>query len=379
MRPGHPWVHGRQILAVDESARPGDIVTVVTSEFKPVGRGYYNPRSDIAVRLLAFGDETIDESFIRDRIARAVKKREALLSKTNAYRAVYSEADGLPGLIADVYGDTVVFQVLTLGMERFKEAAVAGLRDAVSPVYIYERSESAFRKVEGLKDEARWWGGKGKGEVEIFEGKARFLVDIEKGHKTGFYLDQRRSRTALEGIAKGKKVLDLFCYTGGFSAHAALSGATAVTGVDIKQEWLDLARKNAALNGLAARAGFVKADVFDFLRNSYNSGERFDIIVVDPPSFAKAKGQIAGATKGYKELNYVAMKSLNDGGTLCTFSCSHHVPNELFSDVIKRAARDAKKEITVLKRCHQDIDHPIVRAIPETEYLKGYFLRVRSI
>ena len=379
LRPGHPWIYKSQIRKFDGSIKPGGIVKVISAEGKFIGRGYFNPASEISARLLTFKDETVDDKFLLDKIALAAEKRKGLAAATNAYRAVFSEADGLPGLIADIYADTAVFQVLTLGMERVKSVIIDGIKQSLRPKYIYERSESAFRKVEGIKDEVRWWGDKGKGEVEIFEGKARFLVDIENGHKTGFYLDQRRSRMALAGIAKGKKVLDLFCYTGGFSVHAALSGAMSVTGVDIKQEWLDLARKNAALNGITAGVDFVKADVFDFLRNSYNSGERFDIIVVDPPSFAKTKSQVAGAMKGYKELNYVAMKSLNDSGVLCTFSCSHHVPNELFSDVIKRAARDAKKETVVLKRCHQDIDHPIMRAIPETEYLKGYFLKVRSL
>lgn len=379
LRPGHPWIYKSQIRKFDGSIRPGDIVKVISAEGKFIGRGYLNPASEISARLLTFKDEAVDDEFFSDKITLATEKRKGLAGVTNAYRAVFSESDGLPGLIVDVYADTAVFQVLTLGMEKVKSVIVEGIRQSLRPKYIYEKSESAFRKVEGLKDAVRWWGEKGKGEVGIFEGKARFLVDVEKGHKTGFYLDQRRSRMAIGALATGKKVLDLFCYTGGFSMHAALGGASSVIGVDIKEEWLDLARKNAALNNAAGRADFVKADVFDFLRNSYNSGERFDIIVVDPPSFAKAKGQVAGAMKGYKELNYTAMKSLNDGGTLCTFSCSHHVPNEMFSNVIKRAARDARKAITVLKRCHQDVDHPIVRSIPETEYLKGYFLKVEPV
>jgi 23S rRNA (cytosine1962-C5)-methyltransferase len=233
--------------------------------------------------------------------------------------------------------------------------------------------------MEGLEDVKRWWGDKGRARIEIFEGKARFLVDVENGHKTGFYLDQRKSRLALAQFAKGKSVLDLFCYTGAFGISAAVSGASRVHGIDIKKEWLSLARENAAFNGVSEKASFAAGDAFEVLREIYDSDERFDIIVVDPPSFAKDRASVKRASKGYKDINMTAMKALNDNGILATFSCSHNMPNELFFAVVKRAAQDAKKTMTILKRCHQAEDHPIAKAIPETEYLKGYFLRIESL
>jgi 23S rRNA (cytosine1962-C5)-methyltransferase len=375
-RPGHPWIYKKHLLRVDPSIKPGTVVGVVASDGGFIGTGYYNSHSDISIRILTFGQEAIDKAFFMTRIAEAAAKRSSLLAKTNAYRAVFSEADGLPGLIIDMYGGTAVFQVLTLGMERFKEAVVECIDEVLKPGHIYERSDSLYRKQEGLGERRGWWGEEGSGCIEITEGKAVFLVDIVTGHKTGFYLDQRNSRFAIEGISKGKDVLDLFCYTGGFSVHAALGGARSVTGVDIKEDWLVLARRNMELSGLSGQAEFIKADSFDYLKNIHTSGRTFDIIIVDPPSFVKTKHSVANAARGYEELNVTAMRCLRPGGVLATFSCSHNMPNQLFADILKKAAVKAGKKIAILKRCHQAEDHPIVKAIPETEYLKGYFLKV---
>lgn len=378
-RPGHPWIYKKHILKVDPSIKPGTIVSVVASDGGFIGTGYYNSHSDISVRILTFGRETIDKAFFKARIADAAAKRSGLLAKTNAYRAVFSEADGLPGLIVDVYNATVVFQVLTLGIERFKEVIIECIDEVFTPEFIYERSDSLYRKQEGLGERLGWWGEEGSGSIEITEGKAVFLVDILAGHKTGFYLDQRNARLAIENISKNKDVLDLFCYTGGFSVHAALAGAKSVTGVDIKEDWLALARKNLESSGKAGAAGqaeFVKSDVFNYLKNIHTSGRMFDIIIVDPPSFVKTKHSIANAARGYEQLNLKAMRCLRPGGVLATFSCSHNMPNALFSDILKSCAQKAGKKMTILKRCHQSEDHPIVRAIPETEYLKGYFFKL---
>jgi 23S rRNA (cytosine1962-C5)-methyltransferase len=378
LKPDHPWIYKGQILKTASSIKPGDIVRVVNSEDKFIGKGYYNPKSEISVRLLAFDDEPIDGNFFDNKIKAAAKKREHLLTKTNAYRAVFSEADSLPGLIVDIYNDTAVFQALTLGMEKFKTIIIESIKDVLNPRYIYEKSDAPHRKLEGLKEIKAWHGDKGDSIIEIFEGKAHFYVDIENGHKTGFYLDQRKSRLAMDSISKGKKVLDLFCYTGGFSVHAALSGASQVRGVDIKREWLELARKNALLNGVSKGMDFIEGDTFSILRNIYNSGETFNIIIIDPPSFVKSRHSLKSGSKGYKELNLIAMKTLNEGGILATFSCSHNMPGEAFSDILKSSARDARKTLKILKRCRQAEDHPISRSIPETEYLKGYFFRVNS-
>jgi len=378
IKPHHPWIYASQILKPSKGVKPGDIVSVMDPSGRTIGRGYYNPASEITVRLLTFHDEEINGEFLARRVKEAVEKRQSLLKSTDGWRAVYSEADNLPGLIVDVYADTAVFQILTLGMEKMKPAVVEAIRREIRPKYIYEKSDSSFRKMEGLSPAKGWLGNKVSSPVEIHEGGTKFLVDIENGHKTGFYLDQRRSRMALGAFAKGKSVLDLFCYTGGFAVTAAAAGASRVRGIDIKEAWLSLGRRNAELNGVSARTTFAAGDAFEVLREIYASGERFDIIIVDPPSFARAKDSVERAEKGYKDINLVAMKTLREGGILATFSCSHNMPNELFADILKRAGRDAHKTFSILKRCHQAEDHPIVRAVPETEYLKGYFFKVNN-
>ena len=374
--PGHPWIFRRQILKLTSNVQPGDIVTVISNEDKFVGRGYFNPASEIAIRLLTFKDEPVNEAFLARRINDAIEKRAYLKDLTNARRLIFSEADGLPGLIADLYGNTLVFQVFTLGMDNMKGLVLKLIKEAVSPEFVYERSDSPFRRIEKLKSIKQWIGPAGNADVEISEGGAKFIVGIANGHKTGFYLDQRRSRFGLRDISQGKRVLDLFCYTGGFSINAALGGAGSVLGVDIKKDWLELARRNALLNGVSDKIEFQTGDAFKMLEGLNSSGEKFDIIVVDPPSFLRSKKDLVMATRGYKERNTLAFKALAEKGVLCTFSCSHNMPNDIFAGIIKDSAKVAGKTFTILKRCHQDKDHPIAKEIPETEYLKGYFLNV---
>ena len=377
--PRHPWIYRYQIARIDHnSINGGDTVTILGQKGEFIGRGYYNPKCNIAARILTFKDEPIDKKFFDKAVRDAAGKRKNLLSSTNAYRVISSEADSLPGIIADIYDDTLVFQILTLGMEKMKDIFVQSLKDVISPKYIYEKSDSVFRKIEGMENVRRWWTDKREGPIEIFENKAKFIVDVEEGHKTGSYLDQRKSRLALANFAKGRKVLDLFCYTGGFSISAAINGASSVRGVDIKEDWLEMARKNATLNGVSERTEFVKGNAFTILRNIYDSGEKFDMIIVDPPSFLHTREEMAGASRGYKELNLTAMKVLSEDGILATFSCSYNMPNEVFFEILKNAARDAKKRFEILKRCHQAEDHPILKGVPETNYLKGYFLRVEN-
>lgn len=376
-KPRHPWIYRRQLLKnIDSSIKAGDVVAVLNSDGIFLGRGYYNPSSNIAARILSFDDKKIDKGFFVERIKNSLRKREPLLSKTNAYRAVFSESDGLPGLFVDVYGETAVFQIFTLGMERFKDMVASSIKEVLGPRYLYEKSVSAFRKIEGMKDLKGWWGDKGDSIVEIREGTAKFLVDIENGHKTGFYLDQRNSRMAMSSISKGKSVLDLCCYTGGFSVSAAIYGAKSVTAVDIKEDWLTLARTNAELNNVDEKMEFTKADVFSFLDRVHESGQKFDIIIIDPPSFAKSRYSIRSALKGYMELNVKAMNALPESGVLATFSCSHNITGELFSGMLKEAARVTGRKIAILKRCRQAPDHPVLESIPETQYLKGYLLKV---
>jgi 23S rRNA (cytosine1962-C5)-methyltransferase len=269
-----------------------------------------------------------------------------------------------------------VIQVFTLGMDNLKGMILQILLDAVKAKFVYERSDSPFRRMEKLKPVKQWIGAAGKDEVQIREGAAKFAVDIVKGHKTGFYLDQRRSRLALKEIAKDRSVLDLFCYTGGFSVNAALGGAAGVLSVDTKKDWLELASRNACSNGMQDKIEFRHGDAFKVMQELCGSGRKFGIIVVDPPSFLKSKKDIVMASRGYKELNTMALKALSPDGILCTFSCSHNMPNDIFSGILKDSAKAAGRSFTILKRCHQDKDHPILKDVPETEYLKGYFLKV---
>ncbi|MBP7055592.1 MAG: class I SAM-dependent rRNA methyltransferase [Candidatus Omnitrophica bacterium] len=376
-KPGHPWIFRNQLLKdIDPSIKPGDIISVVDRDNKFIGRGYYNSHSEITIRLLTFKDEPVDEGFFISRLRDAFEKRKPILEYTDAFRVVFSEADGLPGLIVDMYKNTAVFQLLTFGMEKLEPYITSSIAFVLKPAFIYEKSVSPYREIEGLRDVKKWRGEAGENIIEIREGRSRFLVDIERGHKTGFYLDQRRSRMALENICKGKRVLDLFSYTGGFSVSAAVSGASDVTGVDIKREWLELAERNTALNSVADKVNFIEGDAFAVLKDICERGEKFDIVILDPPSFLKSRESIKTAAKGYEELNLMAMKALNPGGVLATFSCSHNMPNELFNSILKKAATQAKREIGIIKRCHQAEDHPIIRTIPETEYLKGYFLKI---
>jgi 23S rRNA (cytosine1962-C5)-methyltransferase len=339
LRQGHPWIFRGQILKLTSSVRPGDIATIISNEGKFIGRGYFNPSSEIAIRLLTHKDEHVDEAFLARRVKDAVAKREYLDNITNAKRLIFSEADYLPGLIADLYGNTLVFQVFTLGMDSLKGRILQIVKDIIKPEFVFERSDSPFRRIEKLKPVEQWIGAAGNKDVDIQEGGAKFIVDIEKGHKTGFYLDQRRSRLALRELSKGKRVLDLFCYTGGFSVNAAIGGAEKVLSVDIKKDWLELARRNADLNGVSGKIEFKSGDAFKVAEDVLASGEKFDIVVVDPPSFLRSKKDLVMASKGYKEINTLAFKVLKENGVLCTFSCSHNMPNDIFSGILKDAAK----------------------------------------
>ncbi len=375
----HPWIYKNHIEKVDPEIKAGDIADIIAHDNKYIGTGYYNPKSVIAIRILTAKNEQIDSNFFSNRISLAFQKREPIRKISNAFRVVSSEADGLPGLIVDLYNDTVVFQITTLGMEQFKKEILSSINNIIEPAYIFEKSDVSVRKLEGLKHIVTWHGAEGKEKVDIFEGKAKFIVDIVHGHKTGFYLDQRKARMAAGDFSKGRKVLDVFCYTGGFSIHALLGNAGEALCVDLKDEWLDQVKINAGINNVSDSVACIKGSAFNILQNFIQKKEMFDMIILDPPSFLKNKHGLETALKGYLELNRLAMRILNEKGVLCTFSCSHHMRNEIFSDMLKKAAELENKTFSILKRCHQDKDHPIIAEIPETEYLKGYFLSVNSI
>ena len=379
----HPWLNKNEFITKQAALEPGGLITLVDTKSRFVARGYCNLNCPIAARLLTFKDEPINKNFFKIRIINALKRREGLIKSTNAYRLIFSEADGLAGFIADIYGDTIVFQVLTAGANQLKKIFLEALVESAEPKYIYERSDTRFAKVEGFTGFAGWHGQSGKNIIEIFERLSdelvRFKVDIINGHKTGFYLDQRKSRQALKEIInpqKQMKVLDVFSYCGGFAVWAAVFGAEKVTAIDVKQDWLELGKQNALLNKVEQKIEFIKADAFDCLKQSKKDNKRFDLIILDPPSFLRDKTALSAAIKGYRDLNSLAFSLLEKGGVLATFSCSHNMSGELFSRTINQSADLSGKKITILKRCHQDIDHPIISGIPQTEYLKGYFLKI---
>ncbi len=373
---GHPWIYRTQIESISQEG-PGQIYDVYSSNGRFLGRGYCNQKSEITVRLLTEKQEEINGDFFAGRLKAARELREKYVKDANAYRIVFSESDGLPGLIVDRYSEHIVFQVLTLGMEAQKELLVDCLRDVLKPAFLYEKSDAQSRRLEGLGEVTKWWGKEGERELEIREGDSRFLVDIVEGHKTGFYLDQRDSRAAIKDFAQGTRVLDCFSYTGGFSIAASRCGARKVLGIDIQESQIALAKRNAELNGLSGDSvQFRAANVFEKLKELDRSKEKFDIVILDPPSFVKNKGGLEGALSGYKEINLRAMKILERGGILMTFSCSGHMDEELFLQVILDAAFDTKRGLKVLRRCGQSIDHPIDPFIPQTSYLKGFVFEV---
>ncbi len=334
-----------------------------------LGRGFINRKSTLTVRLLTTRPEEIDPAFFRKRLLDAMAYRAKVVDGTSAFRVVYGEADLLPGLIVDRYGDVVVLQTLALGMDVRKAELVELIDELMHPAAVFERNDPGVRRLEGLDARTGWLRGSSPAEVEIREGRARFLVDIARGQKTGFFLDQRENRLAIERIVNDAAVFDAFCYTGGFAVHAALAAARQVTAVDISQDAVSLARQNAERNGVAARCTFFAANVFDELRRQVGSGARYDVVILDPPAFAKTRDALPRALGGYKEINLRAMKLLRPGGFLVSCSCSYHMDETLLTEVIASAARDTRRTVRLVERRGQANDHPVHPAMPETRYL----------
>jgi 23S rRNA (cytosine1962-C5)-methyltransferase len=373
----HPWLFSGAIAQAD--AEPGDVVSVRDSRGSHLAWGYYNPRSQIQVRVLRWGDAPPDEAWWQAQLRRAVGFRAPLLAdgRTTAARLVNAESDGLPGLVVDQYGEWLVLQALTLGIDRQKSQLAEMLLEATGAKGVWERSDDSVRGLEGLDEEAGLLAGAAPPEeVVLLENGVRFRVDFARGHKTGFYLDQRDNRALVGGHSAGKEVLNCFAYTGGFSIYARLSGAKHVTSVDTSQPSLEVAVENYALNGLDAEQDeFIVADVFDLLRDYREEGRAFDLIVLDPPKFAYSKGQVEAACRGYKDINLNAFHLLRPGGLLFTFSCSGLVSPDLFQKVIFGAALDAGVEAQILQPLWQSADHPVRLSFPEGAYLKGLVCR----
>ena len=372
----HPWVFSGAIADVQGTPAPGATVDVTNFGGTWLARGAYSPHSQIRVRLWTWDEgEAIDGAFLAARLERAVARREGLdrEGRTNAYREVHAESDGLPGLIVDRYGGFRVVQLLSAGAERWREAVVDALAASGEVEGIYERSDVSVRELEGLGQRTGvMWGGEPPARLEIEERGVAYQVDVRTGQKTGFYLDQRENRARLRQGLAGKAVLNAFAYTGGFTVSAILGGAASVLSLDSSAEALELAKANVGLNGLSGDAcAWLVGDAFAELRKLRDRAESFDVVILDPPRFAATAAQAERAARGYKDINLLAFKLLRPEGRLYTFSCSGGVSAELFEKIVAGAAGDAGVEAVILEWLGQPADHPVSLSFPEGRYLKG--------
>lgn len=382
IRNGHPWIFGTQILKEEGEYAPGDIVQLFDKRRRPLGQGYINPASMIRIRLLTpHVEERINKAFMTDRINAAWRYR-LRLGHVASCRVVFGEADGLPGLVVDKFQDietnkTVLsIQFLTLGMERWRDVVLEALNTTIKPDGIYLRNDVLVREKEGLEQYKGFLDKPFKTDLVINENGLKFSVDIAGGQKTGHFLDQVTNHAAMQRISAGNRVLDCFTHTGGFGLHAAKYGAKEVYAIDISEDAIAHATHNAELNKLK-NITFGKANVFDYLTEASSKGEQWDVIVLDPPAFAKSRSAIDNAYRGYKEINLRAMKCIPNGGFLVTCSCSQHMGPELFRKMIFEAGLDAGRRLREVYYGTQPTDHPILWGVPETHYLKCYVLEVR--
>jgi 23S rRNA (cytosine1962-C5)-methyltransferase len=387
VRNRHPWIFSGAIHRIEGEVQNGDLVRVVDGHGEYLATGYLNRRSQIVVRLLTWdADESVEVDFWRRRLEKAIAGRAPLSEDpaTNAYRLVHAEADGLPGLVVDRYADWLVIQCLTMGIARRRDEIVALLADPSNfsaqklpaPAGIYARDDADVRRKEGLPLESGpLRGAEPPNLVEIVEHGRRFLVDLKWGHKTGFYLDQRENRHRTGAYCSGADVLNAFAYTGGFGVYASQAGAQSVVNVETSAEALALAKENLALNGCAPQE-MVMGDVFQVLRGYRDEGRTFDVVVLDPPKFATSRAQLMDASRGYKDVNLLALKLLRPGGCLVTFSCSGLVSADLFQKIVFGASVDAARDVQILEQMTQGPDHPVLLTFPESAYLKGLVCRV---
>jgi 23S rRNA (cytosine1962-C5)-methyltransferase len=374
---GHPWVYRTEIASVEGSPGDGALVEVRGPRGQLLGTGVYNAASMISVRLLVHGGGTVDDSLVERRVRAAVAYRAYFDEPgCDGRRLLFGEADLLPGVIADQFADVVVLQVLSLGMERWQDRIVRTLVDCVRPRSVLLRNDDPIRLKEGLPLYTRTAFGPEPGEIELRENGLRYAVDPAGGQKTGFYLDQRENHAFLRRFSEGKRVLDAFCYAGGFALNAAAAGAREVLGIDASGEAVVRARDNAARNGLSDRVSFEEANAFDRLRELGRAKERFDVVVLDPPAFTKSRSGKDAAVRGYKEINLSGMRLLPEGGILATHSCSFHMPEDLFVETVLSAARDLGRPVRIVAMRSQAPDHPILAGYPESHYLKSLWLQM---
>jgi len=389
VRDGHPWIYGEEIRKTEGELQNGGLVDVFAGNAF-LGTGFYNSTSKITVRLISRNaNDVFDERLWRRRVEHAVQYRKTVMPGADfaCCRLIHGEADQMPGLTVDRYGSILSVQITCLGMELVRDIVYRALRDVLGEMGetitgIYERNDIALRIKEGLQEYKGWYRCDGmnvpeSAVTEISENGIKYLVDVENGQKTGFFLDQKYNRAAVARIAKGKRVLDCFTHTGSFGLNAALGGAEHVTCVDISQAAVDIAKENAVCNGLDNKMDFLCEDVFDLLTKlAERKCNDYDFIILDPPAFTKSRNTVQAAARGYKEINLKAMKLLPRGGYLATCSCSHFMSDELFRKVIASAARDASVSLRQIEARQQAPDHPILWNVPETSYLKFYIFQV---
>ena len=365
----HPWIFRSDIDRIEGICEPGDIVDIISSKGRFLARGFYNPNSQIALRIMTYSEEPVDREFIFRRVHEAVEYRRTF-ADLESCRLIFAESDRLPALIVDAFGDILVLQCLALGMERFKQDIVDALVSEINPRGIWERNDVPVRQLEGLEMCTGLLYGEVPDRVEMTENGVHFLVDVKEGQKTGFFLDQKENRAAIAPFVRGKNVLDCFTHPGSFALHAGKFGAKKVIGVDISEYACSFAAENAKLNGLENRVNFVTANAFDLLAEESRAGNKYDVIILDPPAFTKTRSTVDSAIRGYKEINLRAMKMIESGGYLITCSCSQHVLPEIFKAMVMDAAHDAHVLLRQVEFRTQGKDHPILPYARETEYLK---------
>ena len=374
----HPWVFSGAIKKAPSNLNAGDTVSILSSKGDFLARAYYNPASQIRGRVFSWTKgQHLDREYLKYQIESSVHRRSHIdKTKTNCIRLVAHDADFLPGLVIDQYGDWIVFQILTAGMEVLRNVIIEVIKEIFSPAGIVERSDESIRKKEGLEPRKELIHGDIPDQgVPVLENGMKLLVDVWEGHKTGFYIDQRDSRDIVRQYSQGCRVLNCFSYTGGFSIAAGIGGATEVISVDESQPALDIAEKNWQNNQITAKGRFHRADVFKYLRELKEKGEKFDFIIMDPPKFASSQKNVNGACRGYKDLNLLAWHLLNPDGILATFSCSGLISRDLFQKVIFGSTVDAGCDAQIIKHLSQAEDHPTRMSFPESLYLKGFLLR----
>jgi 23S rRNA (cytosine1962-C5)-methyltransferase len=375
---GHPWIYHGEILRVTQPPADGGLVQVKDPRQRLIGTGFFNAKSKIVVRVLSPDRVEVDEKFFEDRIRTALAVRQKHLPDATSFRVVNAESDFLSGLIVDKYEDAMVVQISSLGMDQRKAMIVAALQKIFSPRAILERSDMASRKFEGLAEANGLLAGELSGPVSVNLNGLKFETDLVGGHKTGLYLDQQANYQSVSQFAKGAQVLDCFSFLGGFGLHAARAGAAHVHLLDQSADAIAASQRNAAANGLAEKCSFETVNVFDWLKanTAVKPHEkvipRFDLIILDPPSFTRNRASVPDALRGYKEIHLRALKLLKAGGTLATFCCSHHVDAGLFQDTLLSAAFDTRHILRRVAIYSQSLDHPVIPMIPETEYLKGF-------